>query len=94
MFARSLLVTAASRAEAVIAECNAESLLHMSICHIVIFCFLFLSYHSDNGPPPFSPARAHWIRAISKVRLQLQEVGWRNASLLCVSRVLDLWLKV
>ncbi|KAM9167977.1 protein unc-13 homolog B-like [Mergus octosetaceus] len=32
-----------------------------------------VSYHSDNEPPPFSPARAHWIRAISKVRLQLQE---------------------
>uniref|UniRef100_A0A8C3L8A4 Unc-13 homolog B n=1 Tax=Chrysolophus pictus TaxID=9089 RepID=A0A8C3L8A4_CHRPC len=35
-------------------------------------------------PPPFSPARAHWIRAINKVRMQLQEVGWIIAScLLC-----------
>uniref|UniRef100_A0A8C8B5L2 Unc-13 homolog B n=1 Tax=Otus sunia TaxID=257818 RepID=A0A8C8B5L2_9STRI len=32
-----------------------------------------VSYHGDNEPPPFAPARAHWIRAISKVRLQLQE---------------------
>ncbi|GAB0202942.1 protein unc-13 B [Grus japonensis] len=32
-----------------------------------------VSYHGDNEPPPFPPARAHWIRAISKVRLQLQE---------------------
>ncbi|PKU36436.1 hypothetical protein llap_13260 [Limosa lapponica baueri] len=32
-----------------------------------------LSYHGDNEPPPFPPARAHWIRAISKVRLRLQE---------------------
>uniref|UniRef100_A0A8V0Y9U4 Unc-13 homolog B n=1 Tax=Gallus gallus TaxID=9031 RepID=A0A8V0Y9U4_CHICK len=30
-------------------------------------------YHGDNEPPPFSPARAHWIRAINKVRMQLQE---------------------
>ncbi|NWS11214.1 UN13B protein, partial [Pachyramphus minor] len=32
-----------------------------------------MSYHGDSEPPPFPPARAHWIRAISKVRLQLQE---------------------
>uniref|UniRef100_A0A8C0IGN1 Unc-13 homolog B n=1 Tax=Bubo bubo TaxID=30461 RepID=A0A8C0IGN1_BUBBB len=32
-----------------------------------------VSYHGDNEPPPFAPARAHWIKAISKVRLQLQE---------------------
>ncbi|KAM9263133.1 protein unc-13 homolog B-like [Morus bassanus] len=32
-----------------------------------------VSYHGDNEPPPFPPARAHWIRAISKVRLRLQE---------------------
>ncbi|NXU88580.1 UN13B protein, partial [Xiphorhynchus elegans] len=32
-----------------------------------------VSYHGDNEPPPFPPARAHWIRAINKVRLQLQE---------------------
>ncbi|XP_056181034.1 protein unc-13 homolog B isoform X6 [Falco biarmicus] len=32
-----------------------------------------VSYHGDNEPPPFPPARVHWIRAISKVRLQLQE---------------------
>ncbi|OXB79205.1 UNVERIFIED_CONTAM: hypothetical protein H355_006664, partial [Colinus virginianus] len=30
-------------------------------------------YHGDNEPPPFSPARARWIRAINKVRMQLQE---------------------
>ncbi|XP_010182088.1 PREDICTED: protein unc-13 homolog B-like, partial [Mesitornis unicolor] len=30
-------------------------------------------YQGDNEPPPFPPARAHWIRAISKVRLRLQE---------------------
>uniref|UniRef100_A0A8C9G023 Unc-13 homolog B n=1 Tax=Pavo cristatus TaxID=9049 RepID=A0A8C9G023_PAVCR len=52
-------------------------------------------YHGDNEPPPFSPARAHWIRAINKVRMQLQEVGCRTAScLLCPSSVLDLRLKV
>ncbi|XP_010080483.1 PREDICTED: protein unc-13 homolog B-like, partial [Pterocles gutturalis] len=32
-----------------------------------------VSCHGDSEPPPFPPARAHWIRAISKVRLQLQE---------------------
>lgn len=92
----SLLVTSASRAEAVIALCNIESLmLQMSVFHTVFLCFLPLSYHGDNEPPPFPPARAHWIRAISKVRLQLQEVGWSIASLLlCAARVLDLWLKV
>uniref|UniRef100_A0A803Y0F4 Unc-13 homolog B n=1 Tax=Meleagris gallopavo TaxID=9103 RepID=A0A803Y0F4_MELGA len=52
-------------------------------------------YNGDNEPPPFSPARAHWIRAINKVRMQLQEVGWRIAScLLCPSSVFHLWLKV
>ncbi|XP_029625385.1 protein unc-13 homolog B-like isoform X1 [Salmo trutta] len=31
------------------------------------------SFH-DNGPPlPFSPSRIHWLRAINKVRDQLQE---------------------
>ncbi|XP_033928550.1 protein unc-13 homolog B [Melopsittacus undulatus] len=33
-----------------------------------------VSYHSDNEAPPFPRARAHWIRAISKVRLRLQEI--------------------
>uniref|UniRef100_A0A8C0FMC2 Unc-13 homolog B n=1 Tax=Bubo bubo TaxID=30461 RepID=A0A8C0FMC2_BUBBB len=76
----NLLVTSASRAEAVITLCNVESLmLQISVFHIVIFCFLPLSYHGDNEPPPFAPARAHWIKAISKVRLQLQEVGWSIA---------------
>lgn len=86
----------ATRAEAVIALCNVESLmLQMSVFHTVIFCFLPLSYHGDNEPPPFPPARAHWIRAISKVRLQLQEVGWSMASLLlCATWILDPWLKV
>ncbi|XP_048146532.1 protein unc-13 homolog B isoform X7 [Corvus hawaiiensis] len=32
-----------------------------------------MSYQGDIEPPPFPPARAHWIRAISKVRLQLQQ---------------------
>uniref|UniRef100_W5MAG5 Unc-13 homolog B n=1 Tax=Lepisosteus oculatus TaxID=7918 RepID=W5MAG5_LEPOC len=27
----------------------------------------------DVGPPPFSPSRARWLRAINKVRVQLQE---------------------
>lgn len=90
-----LLVTSRSRAETVIALCNIKSSLQMSVLHIVIFSFLPLSYHSDNEPPPFPPARAHWIRAISKVRLRLQEVGWSIASfLLCATWVLDLWLKV
>ncbi|TRZ21023.1 hypothetical protein HGM15179_006044 [Zosterops borbonicus] len=34
-----------------------------------------MSYQGDIEPPPFPPARAHWIRAISKVRLQLQQVS-------------------
>uniref|UniRef100_A0A8C8RRB1 Unc-13 homolog B n=1 Tax=Pelusios castaneus TaxID=367368 RepID=A0A8C8RRB1_9SAUR len=31
------------------------------------------SYLGENDHPPFSPARAHWIRAINKIRLRLQE---------------------
>lgn len=77
----SLLVPSASRAEAVIAPCgwifNATGVLH-----VVISCFLLSSYQGDIEPPPFPPARAHWIRAISKVRLQLQQVGWSIALLL------------
>lgn len=86
---RSLLVTL----EAAIALCNAESLmLLMSVPHIVIS--VSLSCHGDNEPPPFPPARAHWIRAISKVRLRLQEVGWSVAALLLSATwVLHLWLK-
>uniref|UniRef100_A0A8C7TKI2 Unc-13 homolog B n=1 Tax=Oncorhynchus mykiss TaxID=8022 RepID=A0A8C7TKI2_ONCMY len=41
--------------------------------------YLFLSTHPsfhDNGPPlPFSPSRIRWLKAINKVRVQLQEVG-------------------
>ncbi|KAJ8287110.1 hypothetical protein GJAV_G00047770 [Gymnothorax javanicus] len=29
----------------------------------------------DDGPPPFSPSRVRWLKAINKVRVQLQEVG-------------------
>ncbi|XP_028916564.1 protein unc-13 homolog B isoform X5 [Ornithorhynchus anatinus] len=32
------------------------------------------SYPAENEPSPFTPARAHWIRAVTKVRLQLHEV--------------------
>uniref|UniRef100_A0A8C6J9B2 Uncharacterized protein n=1 Tax=Melopsittacus undulatus TaxID=13146 RepID=A0A8C6J9B2_MELUD len=74
-----LLVTSCSRAETVIALYNIKSSLQMSVFHTLIFCFLPLSYHSDNEAPPFPRARAHWIRAISKVRLRLQEVGWSIA---------------
>ncbi|KAF4795516.1 hypothetical protein TURU_092545 [Turdus rufiventris] len=35
---------------------------------------IHVSYQGDIEPPPFPPARAHWIRAISKVRLQLQQL--------------------
>uniref|UniRef100_A0A8C6JAR9 Uncharacterized protein n=1 Tax=Melopsittacus undulatus TaxID=13146 RepID=A0A8C6JAR9_MELUD len=35
--------------------------------------FLSLPFGGDNEAPPFPRARAHWIRAISKVRLRLQE---------------------
>ncbi|KAG5841017.1 hypothetical protein ANANG_G00195130 [Anguilla anguilla] len=28
----------------------------------------------DNGPPPFSPSRLRWLKAINKVRVQLHEV--------------------
>ncbi|XP_078530789.1 protein unc-13 homolog B isoform X3 [Lissotriton helveticus] len=31
------------------------------------------SYDEDPGPPPFSPARARWIRVINRVRVRLQE---------------------
>ncbi|XP_069482900.1 protein unc-13 homolog B-like isoform X5 [Ambystoma mexicanum] len=31
------------------------------------------SYHEEIGPPPFSPARARWIRVINRVRVRLQE---------------------
>ncbi|XP_043402721.1 protein unc-13 homolog B isoform X3 [Chelonia mydas] len=31
------------------------------------------SYLDENEPPPFSPARACWLRAINKIRLRLQE---------------------
>uniref|UniRef100_A0A8C7MFS5 Unc-13 homolog B n=1 Tax=Oncorhynchus kisutch TaxID=8019 RepID=A0A8C7MFS5_ONCKI len=41
--------------------------------------YLFLPTHPsfhDNGPPlPFSPSRIRWLKAINKVRVQLQEVG-------------------
>ncbi|XP_075788953.1 protein unc-13 homolog B isoform X6 [Pelodiscus sinensis] len=30
-------------------------------------------YLDDDEPPPFSPARSHWLRAINKIRLRLQE---------------------
>uniref|UniRef100_A0A8C3UZH8 Unc-13 homolog B n=1 Tax=Catharus ustulatus TaxID=91951 RepID=A0A8C3UZH8_CATUS len=52
------------------------SVLQINVFHVVISCFLLSSYQGDIEPPPFPPARAHWIRAISKVRLQLQQVGW------------------
>ncbi|XP_018426845.1 PREDICTED: protein unc-13 homolog B-like, partial [Nanorana parkeri] len=31
------------------------------------------SYPEDVGPPPFSPARARWLRVINKVRVQINE---------------------
>nr|XP_033791909.1 protein unc-13 homolog B isoform X3 [Geotrypetes seraphini] len=31
------------------------------------------SFHEEIGPPPFSPARARWLKVINKVRVQLQE---------------------
>ncbi|KAM4051937.1 protein unc-13 homolog B isoform 4-T4 [Anomaloglossus baeobatrachus] len=31
------------------------------------------SYQEDVGPPPFSPAKARWLRAINKVRVQINE---------------------
>ncbi|XP_067841576.1 protein unc-13 homolog B-like isoform X2 [Heptranchias perlo] len=31
------------------------------------------SYNDEDGTPPFPPARARWIRAIHKVRMQIQE---------------------
>lgn len=33
------------------------------------------SFPEENASSPFTQARAHWIRAVTKVRLQLQEVG-------------------
>uniref|UniRef100_A0A8C0RK86 Unc-13 homolog B n=2 Tax=Canis lupus familiaris TaxID=9615 RepID=A0A8C0RK86_CANLF len=32
------------------------------------------SFPEENGSSPFTQARAHWIRAVTKVRLQLQEI--------------------
>uniref|UniRef100_A0A3P8RCL1 Unc-13 homolog B n=1 Tax=Astatotilapia calliptera TaxID=8154 RepID=A0A3P8RCL1_ASTCA len=33
------------------------------------------SFHDDDGPPlPFSQSRLHWMKAITKVRVQLREV--------------------
>uniref|UniRef100_A0A8C3GZ97 Unc-13 homolog B n=1 Tax=Corvus moneduloides TaxID=1196302 RepID=A0A8C3GZ97_CORMO len=46
---------------------------------VAIRWVLLHGYQGDIEPPPFPPARAHWIRAISKVRLQLQQVGWSTA---------------
>uniref|UniRef100_A0A6I8P513 C2 domain-containing protein n=1 Tax=Ornithorhynchus anatinus TaxID=9258 RepID=A0A6I8P513_ORNAN len=45
------------------------------------------SYPAENEPSPFTPARAHWIRAVTKVRLQLHEVGLVRSvtSSLCLS---------
>ncbi|XP_077319297.1 protein unc-13 homolog B isoform X9 [Lithobates pipiens] len=31
------------------------------------------SYQEDAGPPPFSPAKARWLRVINKVRVQINE---------------------
>ncbi|XP_073536471.1 protein unc-13 homolog B isoform X7 [Phyllobates terribilis] len=31
------------------------------------------SFQEDLGPPPFSPAKARWLRAINKVRVQINE---------------------
>ncbi|XP_069819416.1 protein unc-13 homolog B isoform X2 [Dendropsophus ebraccatus] len=31
------------------------------------------SFQEDVGPPPFSPAKARWLRAINKVRVQINE---------------------
>nr|XP_013008727.1 protein unc-13 homolog B isoform X7 [Cavia porcellus] len=33
------------------------------------------SLHEENASSPFTHARAHWIRAVTKVRLQLQEIS-------------------
>uniref|UniRef100_A0A4W5MIC7 Unc-13 homolog B n=1 Tax=Hucho hucho TaxID=62062 RepID=A0A4W5MIC7_9TELE len=33
------------------------------------------SFHDDGPPLPFSPSRIRWLKAINKVRVQLQEVG-------------------
>ncbi|MBN3324157.1 UN13B protein, partial [Atractosteus spatula] len=35
----------------------------------------------DVGPPPFSPSRARWLRAINKVRVQLQETLMKLAKI-------------
>lgn len=37
--------------------------------------FFVTSLPEENASSPFTQARAHWIRAVTKVRLQLQEVG-------------------
>ncbi|ELW70291.1 Protein unc-13 like protein B [Tupaia chinensis] len=35
------------------------------------------SFPEENASSPFTQARAHWIRAVTKVRLQLQEASER-----------------
>ncbi|KAJ8794446.1 hypothetical protein J1605_018899 [Eschrichtius robustus] len=37
--------------------------------------FSVTSFPEESASSPFTQARAHWIRAVTKVRLQLQEVG-------------------
>ena len=42
-----------------------------------------LSLHDNESPFPFSPYRIHWLKAINKVRDQLQEVGFFPMLILC-----------
>ncbi|KAI1905182.1 hypothetical protein AGOR_G00013500 [Albula goreensis] len=39
----------------------------------------------DDGPPPFSPSRVRWLKAINKVRVQLQEVMLKDIFLFILS---------
>uniref|UniRef100_A0A671LCM4 Unc-13 homolog Ba (C. elegans) n=1 Tax=Sinocyclocheilus anshuiensis TaxID=1608454 RepID=A0A671LCM4_9TELE len=44
------------------------------------FNCVFFSFFED-GPPPFSPSRLRWLKAINKVRVKLHEVGGREQNI-------------
>uniref|UniRef100_A0A673HG39 Protein unc-13 homolog B-like n=1 Tax=Sinocyclocheilus rhinocerous TaxID=307959 RepID=A0A673HG39_9TELE len=68
--------------------CTAWHTLKYSITHTLskkkrkqkrlLFTILKLS---EDGPPPFSPSRLRWLKAINKVRVKLHEVGGREQNI-------------
>ncbi|XP_068108487.1 protein unc-13 homolog B isoform X9 [Hyperolius riggenbachi] len=51
----------------------AKSLQELDQPKVVITTERRQSYPEDVGPPPFSPAKARWLRAINRVRVQINE---------------------